>query len=521
MSRTAETPLFDTDVLVVGAGPTGLTLACELARRGVRHRIVERLETPSSTSRGKGVHSRSLEVFDDLGIAAEILTTGDVQLPVRLYDVDGGWTDREPLTGPSAIATPYPEMLWIAEFDVERALRERHAQYGGEVRFGTAVTGLTEVEGLKEIESGVEVELRGPEGPSLVRARWVVGADGGRSTVRKALAMPFEGVTRPTSNYLGDVHTLDLDRGRMHMWASPTGMLALTPLTGTDLWQFQCAVPATEGGYEEPSLELYQRIVDERAGAGRVRFTGASWLSLYGANVRLAEHYRSGRVLLAGDAAHTHTPAGGQGMNTGIQDAYNLGWKLAAVTRGADPALLDTYEPERRPVAVTVLDASTTKSDRMHDNVHSDAAHLSTAMSRLADDFTPGLTIAYPRSALTHDGQGRRVPYVTGLRGPGFAGTTMDLLRGPHWTALAFTDSADVGLGALRHDEIHLHRIGKGAITGPRGDVRAAFGVEDDTLVLIRPDGYTALVVPLQPAPVLPETLVSFLPFATNGTYFG
>ncbi|SEO89536.1 FAD-dependent monooxygenase [Amycolatopsis saalfeldensis] len=517
MSSTTEnalfdTDLFDTDVLIVGAGPTGLTLACELARRGVRHRIVERLETPSRTSRGKGLQARSLEVFDDLGIAAEILTTGEVKLPVRLYDVDGGWTDREPLTTPSAIATPYPEMLWIAEFDVERVLRERHAQYGGEVRFGTAVTGLTEV------ESGVEAGLRGPDGPGVLRARWVVGADGGGSIVRKTLGIPFEGVTRPTSYYLGDVRTLDLDRGRMHMWASETGMLALTPLPGTDLWQFQCAVPTSAGGYEEPSLELYQRIIDDRAGAGRVRFTDVSWLSLYGANVRLAEHYREGRVLIAGDAAHNHTPAGGQGMNMGIQDAYNLGWKLAAVLRGADPALLDTYEPERRPVAEIVLAASTAKSDRVQDNAHNDATHLSTALVGLTDDFTPGLTIAYPRSALTHDGAGRRVPYVTGLRGPGFAGTTADLVRGPHWAALAFADDTDFELGALRHDEIRLHRIGKGAITDPHDALRSAFGVEDNTLVLIRPDGHIALTTPLHPAPVLPEALASFLP---NGAHSG
>jgi 2-polyprenyl-6-methoxyphenol hydroxylase-like FAD-dependent oxidoreductase len=501
---TRDIPTTETDVLIVGAGPTGLMLACELARRGVRHQIVERLDTPTRSSRGKGVQARTLEVLDDLGAVGTILATGVVTLPVRLYDVDGSWVDREPLTTPANLATPYPELVWIGEFDVERALRERLAEDGGHAVFGTAVGGLTEV------GDGVEVELRGPDGPALVRAGWVVGADGGHSTVRRSLGIPFDGVTKQVSHYLGDVHTLDLDRGRQHLWASSAGMLALTPLPGTDIWQFQCSVPDTDDENDAPSIELYQRIVDDRAGAGQVRLTGASWLSLYGANVRLAEHYRAGRVLLAGDAAHAHPPAGGQGMNTGIQDAHNLAWKLAAVTRGADPALLDTYEAERRPVAAAMLEDTTARSARVRAGVDGDAAALSGAIHGITDDRTTGLAIAYPKSALTHDDAGRRTPYVTGLRGPGFAGTTFDLLRGPHWTALAFTDDPDADLDGLRHREIRVHRLGEGAITDPHGAVRSAFGVENDTVVLIRPDDYTALVAPLDRA--LPETLTSFLP---------
>ncbi|MGH9061149.1 MAG: FAD-dependent monooxygenase, partial [Acidimicrobiales bacterium] len=194
---------------------------------------------------------------------------------------------------------------------------------------------------------------------------------------------------------------------------------------------------------------------------------------------------------------HTHTPAGGQGMNTGIQDAYNLGWKLAAVTRGADPALLDTYEPERRPVAETVLAESTAKYHRYESAFDGTAKQMSDALVGITDAFTTGLTIAYPDSPLTHDGAGRRVPYRAGLLGPGFAGSTLDLVRGPHWTALAFTDATDVELGTVAYDEILLHRIGKGAITDPDDALRSAFGVENDTLVLIRPDGYTAQTIRL------------------------
>ena len=502
----SEGSSVDTDVLVVGAGPTGLVLACELARRGVRLRIVERVEAPNPASRGKGVQPRSLELLDDLGVAAAVLTTGAVKLPVRLYDIDGGWVDREPVTTAATVPTPYPEVLWIAEFDVERALRERLALDGGRVEFGTEMVGFTEVDG------GVQVQVRGPDGPAIVRALWVVGADGGHSTVRQALGVPFEGVTRPVSYYLGDVRTLDLDRGRQHLWASAAGMLALTPLPGTEIWQFQCNVPGTVVDPEPASLEAYQRIIDDRAGAGRVRLTGATWLSLYRANVRLAGRYRVGRVLLAGDAAHAHPPAGGQGMNTGMQDAYNLAWKLAAVVGGAGPAVLDTYEAERRPVAEAMVADTAARSDRVRSGAGGNAAQVSRAVHGITDEHTTGLSIAYPRSPLSLDGAGERVPYVAGLRGPGFAGSTLDLLRGPHWTALAFTDDADRDLPAFRHPEVRLHRIGAGAITDPHGAARAALGIEGDTMVLIRPDGYTALSAPLQQATTLPEVLRAVLP---------
>jgi 2-polyprenyl-6-methoxyphenol hydroxylase-like FAD-dependent oxidoreductase len=507
MTNAAELSTGDPDVLIVGAGPTGLALACDLARRGVGHRIVERLGMPSTASRAKAIQPRGLEVMDDLGAVGPVVATGVTELPLRLYDLDGSWTDQPPVTVPATVPSPYPRPVWIAEFDVERALRARFTALGGRIEFDTAVEGIT------PSDDHVRVDIAGPDGPGVILARWVVGADGGRSLTRRAADIPFEGDTADRELYLGDVRTDDLDDTVLHMWSSPEGWLALTPLPSTGLFQFQCSLPETDGEPERASLELYRRIVDERVGAGRVRLTSASWLSLYRANHRLARHYRVGRVMLAGDAAHAHTPAGGQGMNTGIQDSFNLGWKLAAVTRGADPDLLDSYEIERRPVAAAVIADSTRKSNRLHAGATGDAAVLADSMHGISDDLTSGLTVAYPDSPLTRDGGGHRAPYVTGLNGPDFAGTTFDLFRGPHWTLLAFTDDAETAeLRALGDDEVHVHRIGQGSITDPHDAARTAFGVEPDTLVVVRPDGYVAMAAPLHDTATAAVYLAAALP---------
>jgi 2-polyprenyl-6-methoxyphenol hydroxylase-like FAD-dependent oxidoreductase len=489
-------------------------LACELARRGIRHVIIDKLDNPNTASRGKGLQPRSLEVLDDLGIASSVLSTGQIKLPLRLYDVEGSWIDREPVTTAATVATPYPELVWIAEFDVEGSLRRRLEEDGSHIHFGTTATGF--VEGPDD----VTVNLDGLGGPAVVRARWVVGADGGRSIVRKSLGIPFDGVTKEVSYYLGDIQTLDLDRGRQHLWASESGMLALTPLPGSALWQFQCGIPDPSAELDQPSLALYQKMIDDRAGVGRVRLTDAAWLSLYRANVRLAKCYRAGRILLAGDAAHTHPPAGGQGMNTGLQDAYNLGWKIAAVICGSDSTLLDTYEQERRPVAQAMVKDAAARSRRVRAGVSGNAAQVAGAIRGVTDDTTTGLQIAYPHSALSHDGRGCRTPFVTGLRGPGFAGSTYDLLRGPHWTAFAFTDIAELDLDGFPYEEVHLHRFGVGAICDPDDSVKAAFGVENNTLILIRPDGHSAMALPLNAGPVLPGGLAPILasrPLSTTG----
>jgi len=478
-----------TDILIVGAGPTGLTLATDLARRGVDHRLIERDPGPNPTSRAKAIQPRALEVLDDLGAVEPVLATGITDLPTRFYDADGTVADRPGIAVPvgDPAGTRYPSPRWIAQFHVEAALRERLTASGGRVEYGH------EAVALRQDPDGVTVDVATADGVETVHARYVVAADGGRSPVRKLVGLPLIGTTPGQRWYLGDVRGPGLDRGRIHIWTSPAGMLGLTPLPGTDIWQFQSAIPGGVGTPPEPALELYQAMLDDRAGAGVVRLTSATWLSISQVNVRMLERFRDRRVLIAGDAAHVHPPAGGQGMNTGIQDAYNLGWKLAAVLRGAPEDLLETYSDERVPVARAVLDDSSRKMRGVTTAaMGASGGGLAAALRTMTDDVTTGLPIAYPDSTLTRPGPpsglpaGSRAPDTGGLPG---GVRVHDLLRGPHWTLLAFTDGpVPIGGGA----DLHVHRV-----TDRSGETARCYADEWDALVLIRPDGYLAARVPI------------------------
>ncbi len=209
------------------------------------------------------------------------------------------------------------------QWRVEAALREKLEQLGVRVEFGIELTGIS------QDGDGVTASLAGP-GPMSIRARWLVGCDGGKSVVRHLTGIAFLGETLETYRMLvGDVHVEGIDRDHWHIWKSAEGFLALCPLPSTDVFQFQASI--APGQECETSLETFQRIVERRTGQSNIRLGEPTWMSLWRANVRMVDRYRQDRVFLAGDSAHVHSPAGGQGMNTGIQDAYNLGWKLAAV----------------------------------------------------------------------------------------------------------------------------------------------------------------------------------------------
>ncbi|MDP9848712.1 FAD-dependent oxidoreductase [Streptosporangium lutulentum] len=475
-------------VLIVGAGPTGLTLAIELARRGVSLRIVEKAPEHPVGSRGKGLQPRTQEVFDDLGVIDEIVATGRVYPPIRSYSGDQVvWEGRmHELREPEA-AVPYPMVLMQPQWRVERILRERLAELGHHVELGT------EVIAFEQDADGVTVTLEStapdgagggaPGGARRVRCAYLAGADGGRSFVRKHLGVGFEGDTFETERMLiGDVRTPDLDREHWHAWAdmaTRTMRFTLCPLPGTDVFQF--TMPFTAEEAPEPSLEYFQKIFDEGSGRTDVRFTDLTWMSLYRVNIRMAERFRVGRVLLAGDAAHVHSPAGGQGLNTGVQDAYNLGWKLSGVLGGAPERLLDTYEEERLPVAADVLGISTRLYARAKRNEQD--AHV-------RDEETQQLLLGYRDGSLAAGERGgERVPDAT-LEG----GRLFDALRGPHFTLLALgtahaslVKEINATYGAAVRAHTVAHRGEAGDLIDVDGQVHDHYG---RGLVLIRPDGY-------------------------------
>jgi 2-polyprenyl-6-methoxyphenol hydroxylase-like FAD-dependent oxidoreductase len=507
-----------TDVIVIGAGPTGLTLACDLARRGVDIRVVERDPVANRASRAKTIQPRSLEVLDDLGAVAHVLRHGVAGLPVRFHEPDGTIVDKPSISvrAPAEFNTPYPDPLWIGQFDVEHALRQRLGELGGQVEFAT------EAVGVEQDDDGVTVTLRTPNGEQTANARFVVGTDGGKSSIRKLVGLSLAGETYAQQRwYLGDVTVPGLDRDHMHIWPSARGMLGLTPLGSGDVWQFQSPIAPGEDA-ETPSLDFYQQLFDERAGG--VTLTSATWLSVYVVNARMVADYRNGRVLLAGDAAHVHSAAGGQGMNTGIQDAYNLGWKLASVLAGARTSLLDTYSAERIPVARKVLSMSTEKmAGAMAQAGRGSKDGLGTALANIGDgNLNSGLgihcrttsPIVFPGTAASGPVAGDRAPNVSGLTGNGFDGDLFDLMRGPHWSLIAYDHTEPVIFDNAKPSHMHVHRIGS-SIVDTEGEFKRVYRPHPGELILVRTDGHIIARVPADREMAVIEHLA---PFRSVGT---
>jgi 2-polyprenyl-6-methoxyphenol hydroxylase-like FAD-dependent oxidoreductase len=358
--------MYEKTVLIIGAGPTGLTLAIDLARRGISCRIVDAAETPRNGSRGKGIQPRTLEIFDDLGVIDSILADGGPYPKLRIHV--GPFSLRAGSLGSSKPPTesiPYPNLWMVPQSRTEAILCERLRALGGKVEYGKTLSTL------QQDQEGVNATFSTGE---TLRADFLVGCDGGRSTVRKALDLKLEGETideKPM--FVADVEIDGLDRRDWHLWPSlKSGVIGLCPLPGTSLFQLTAKA--------ETIGEDIESAVHKTTGQ---RIRRVAWSSIYQPAVRMVDRYRVGRVFLAGDAAHVHPPTGGQGLNTGVQDAYNLGWKLAHVLRGGLDSLLDTYESERLPIAAAVLGLSKrllqTRSIKRGDATNQLALHYRTS----------------------------------------------------------------------------------------------------------------------------------------------
>jgi 2-polyprenyl-6-methoxyphenol hydroxylase-like FAD-dependent oxidoreductase len=343
----AEAAGSDCDVLIVGAGPTGLALAAELHRFGVMPRVVDAATDRVHESRALGVQPRTLEVLRPLGVHTELLARGNSAARLRI--TAGGRVASTPLFDIGADDTAFPFLLFLSQAETEAVLGEHLAEAGVVLERGVTFESFTQ-----DGDGRLRCSLLGPGGDrEELRARWLVGCDGARSTVRHSASIPFRGGRYPQTFLLADLSADGLETGAVNTYLGAEGPLFLFPLEHPAPWRLITARPAANTG-PVTLAELQQQA--DRATGGAVTVRDPVWTSAFRIQHRAAARYRSGRVLLAGDAAHVHSPAGAQGMNTGIQDAVNLGWKLALVCRGAAPdALLDSYDQERRPVGDYVL----------------------------------------------------------------------------------------------------------------------------------------------------------------------
>jgi 2-polyprenyl-6-methoxyphenol hydroxylase-like FAD-dependent oxidoreductase len=508
-----------TDVLIVGGGPVGLMLAGELQRRGIAHLIVDARPQPDYFCKALGITPRTLEIWDQIGVLEDALRHGLFAAGMSAA-VNGQDTETEHI---ELGAMPYG-FLFLAQYDTERILRRHLERHGGRVRQGVTLIGFEQRgDGLRARVTATD------RTEQTIDCRYLVGCDGARSAVRRAMGIDYEGDAYPMTFMLGDV--------RVH-WSRPRpygyrftvtsdgalqNILVCIAVPG-DPQRYRLSMAAPPEYWEEgadletpPSMELLSRTVAPLLPAGAT-ISDLRWSSFYRISHRIVSRYSAGRAFLAGDAAHIHPPIGGQGMNTGIQDAYNLGWKLALAARGRAAAdLLDGYDSERRPVGQDVVDRTTRRMDDslqegqakydqwMQDSqllIHYRGSHW------VGEDVAAGAMARGPQP-------GDRAPEARGLRREWVADPVRlkELLRGTaHTLLLYFDEGAPAELygrcaalaDALRarcDDDLVLYGIVHPdaravdherfpLLTDARGEFAAAYGAAAPCLYLIRPDGH-------------------------------
>jgi NADPH-dependent dioxygenase len=516
----AQPPREQPDVLVAGAGPVGLTMAHELARRGLRVRLVDAAAGPVTTSRAIATHPRTLEIYDAMGVIDEVLARGR---RIRAFTIvkDGhrlARLDADYRTMP----TRYPYTVIIEQVHTEAVLRQAVAKLGVEVEWGVRL------EELAQDESGVRARLRRPDGTvEDTEVPWLVGCDGGHSTVRKQLGLALIGDSRETWMLADASVTCDLPPDSIYWIQSSGQALMMVPLAGDGRWRLlDTADVRPDAPPDEIAVHFGRKLT---AGTGHtVTVADPEWVSVFTFQQRMVPSMRVGRCFVAGDAAHVHSPASGQGMNTGIHEAFNLAWKLALVARGqAGEELLDSYSAERVPIGGALL-GSTRRATFLVQLKNSVAGLLLPAVFAVVRTVRPvrlrlqrkmlggmsGLNLAYPDSPLTvpaEHGEGRgprpgqRV--TTAIADPLDPGgrALAEELRDPRWTLLVAAGKPETTAVAVdaqgRYDDrlsvrvlagSGVHHSGPGGrlLPDPGGTVTADLGLTPGTWLLVRPDGY-------------------------------
>ena len=511
--------MANTDVLIIGAGPTGLTAANVLARNEVDFRIIDKIDGPAEESRALVIHAKILELFDKLGLAdravedgqrmgaAELLREGKSVGKLSFFE-DGREQEQR---------TPYPMALIYEQHKTERLLIQGLEEAVKRVEWNTELLQLSQTSG------GVRATVRHSDGDGeTIEAGWVVGADGASSPVRHSLELDFEGDTYEQTLFLADME-MDWEGGnqRVYIDFTRTSFYGLFPMPGDRRFRLIGNVTEDLEGKEEITAEDVQRTLDEHSGL-RTKITALNWSSIYRTHRRMTERFRVERVFLAGDAAHIHSPAGGQGMNTGIGDAYNLGWKLALVVKGhAHDSLLDSYEAERMPFARAILNGSDRGFSLVGDATNSITQRLKVfiapplfwivsqvpTLRRRAFWFISQLWTNYEESPAVEHSEpskrgpkaGERAPYGFFEVGPDPGKSIFELLRGPDHHLLLFEgEKPDPVKLDVTREEIQslLYRYAASVSIEPVSSgnrkLHKSYGAKESRLFLVRPDGHIA-----------------------------
>jgi 2-polyprenyl-6-methoxyphenol hydroxylase-like FAD-dependent oxidoreductase len=501
------------EIVIVGAGPTGLTLACQLLRRGVPCTVIDGAATPSDRSRAIGVSARSMEVLDELGAADDLIARG-VRCTAAVFYSAGRPIGR--VTPAAARHTRFTFMLAVPQSETEAVLEQALHRLGGKVERGHRLTGLA------QSADGVTLTVDGPDGTHTRHAHWVVGADGSRSTTRELAGIGVTGAETGEVYVNVDAHVENgPDSGAGHYHFSPGAMTVIVPLAG-GMHRVTAMVDPGQNA-RTLTVEEVDALVAERTGQG-MRITelrNPGWgIAKVRIHTHIADTFRAGRVLLAGDAAHTYGPVGGQGMNGGIQDAHNLGWKLALVaTARAGADLISTYDTERRPAAHAALHHAATQArlgtirPSVVRSLRDVAVRALTATGLLDRKMAPTITqldLDYAGSAGVAKGAGKRLPDTVVADGTMFSRLRSDaltvLVLDPHRAAPRSLTYQAATLRDHIGDTVAVEPVWRDTVDVD-GELHARLGTGRPRVCVVRPDAHVSYLGPLADQDALREHL--------------